>query len=71
MCEMKGFSPREFKALLIKNGWRFNRKNGSHSTYIKEGTDYIVTFVDKGSSHGKELSRPMVKRIIKEAGLIM
>jgi predicted RNA binding protein YcfA (HicA-like mRNA interferase family) len=69
---MRGYSPREFKAILEKNGWKQSRKqNGSHLTYYKENVNYIVTFVDKGSSHGKELSRPMVKRIIKEAGLVV
>jgi predicted RNA binding protein YcfA (HicA-like mRNA interferase family) len=67
---MHGYSAREFKALLNKNGWVFSRKNGSHATYIKDGVDYIITFSDKGSNKGKELSRPMIKRIIKEAHLV-
>lgn len=68
---MRGYSPREFKEILHRNGWSFSRKAGSHSTYRKVGNSYIVTFVDKGSSHGKELSRPLIKRIIKEAMLIV
>lgn len=65
MSKMKGYSPREFMKLLVSNGWRFDRGDGSHVTYIKPGEHGIVTFPDKG----KELSRPLVSRLIKEAHL--
>jgi predicted RNA binding protein YcfA (HicA-like mRNA interferase family) len=64
---MKGYSPREFKDLLAKNGWKLLNTKGSHKTYIKENDPYHITFSDKG----KELSRPLVKRLIKEAKLIV
>jgi predicted RNA binding protein YcfA (HicA-like mRNA interferase family) len=64
---MKGYSPREFKMILDKNGWRADHSKGSHCTYIKNGMNYHVTFSDKG----KELPRPLIKRMIKEAMLIV
>jgi predicted RNA binding protein YcfA (HicA-like mRNA interferase family) len=67
MCEMRGYSPREFKMILDKNGWKPNHQKGTHCTYIKDGMSYHITFSDKG----KELSRPLVKRIIKEAHLVV
>lgn len=65
MCEMRGYSPREFIRLLIDNGWRLDRSCGTHRTFRKDGEAYIVTFSEKG----KELSRPLIQRVIKEAHL--
>ena len=50
--------------ILKKNGWVFNRINGSHHVFVKENYRSIsVPF------HGNKDIRFLAKRILKEAGI--
>lgn len=63
---MQGYKAKEFINLLLHNGWEEDRKNGSHITFIKDGFKNIVTIPCHKHT---ELSRPLTKRLLKEAGL--
>lgn len=62
---MQGYSPEEFADLLIGNGWRLAHRKSNHASYTKTGRSNLITI----SFHGKELSRPLAKRLLKEAGI--
>ena len=62
---MKGYTYRDMADILRKNGWEINHRKSSHVSFKKSNCDKIVTIVaDK-----KELSRPLCKRLLKEAGI--
>ena len=62
---MQGYTYREFSDLLKNNGWQPQHRKSSHVTYSKPNCNKIITLVaDK-----KELSRPLCKRLLKEAGI--
>jgi predicted RNA binding protein YcfA (HicA-like mRNA interferase family) len=66
MRRMKGFSPKSFIALLTENGWELSHHKSNHYTYRHPGKKNIITVPD----HQGELSRPLAKRLLKEAGLL-
>lgn len=54
----------EFHRKIRKNGWRYDKSEGSHYIYIKDGRRYPVPF------HGaKEVPEGLRKKIIREMGL--
>ena len=54
----------ELNKLILANGWRVLRQNGSHVIYEKGGKVYPATF------HGsKEVGKGLEKKIKKEMGL--
>jgi len=55
---------KEFHRLILRNGWRKKRQEGSHITYEKDGRTYPVP--DHGS---KEMARGLELKIRKEMGL--
>jgi len=61
---MQGFSPREFTGILISNGWHRSH-GGTHVSFVKNGCNRIITL----PFHGRELSRPLAKRLLKEANI--
>ena len=60
---MKQYTARQFEILVIKNGYKFSRSNGSHAIYVKLGDS--ISF-----PRGHDVSAPMAKRLIKEHKLI-
>lgn len=63
---MRGFTPREFADILIQNGYYHCHHSSNHYNFKKDGCSKIITvnFHDR-----KEMSRPICKRLLKEAGL--
>ena len=54
----------ELNKLILANGWRVIRQNGSHVIYEKDGKIYPATF------HGsKEVAKGLEKKIRKEMRL--
>jgi predicted RNA binding protein YcfA (HicA-like mRNA interferase family) len=64
--KMKGYSPREFESLLFSSGWVFSHSKGTHKSYTKAGFPKIITL----PFHEREISRPLSKRLMKEAGIL-
>ena len=65
---MKGFSLNDLVQLLHKYNWIRLRQKGSHITFQNIHTKKSITLTDHGKS--KEICRPLVKRILKETGLL-
>jgi predicted RNA binding protein YcfA (HicA-like mRNA interferase family) len=63
---MKGFTPKEFADLLIANGWKYSHHSSNHYNYCKDGCTKIMTV---NFHFKKEMSRPLCKRLLKEAGI--
>jgi predicted RNA binding protein YcfA (HicA-like mRNA interferase family) len=65
---MRGFKPREFIEVLHKNGWkevsRTSKGKGSHTNFKHPNYEIVITIP---IGHKKELSRPLITRIIKQA----
>ena len=54
----------EFHKLVRRNGWKFEKAEGSHYIYSKEGRSYPVPF------HGsKELGKGLEMKMRKDMGL--
>jgi predicted RNA binding protein YcfA (HicA-like mRNA interferase family) len=66
MKGMISYKPREISSMIENNGWIYKRSNGSHRIYSKSGcnTNIVIPF------GGKEVSLPMAKRLLKEAGVV-
>lgn len=64
---MKGLSytPKKFVKILIQNGWKFSHCKSNHHTYEKENSKYIITV----PTHKHEMSRPIVAKLLKVAGI--
>lgn len=54
----------ELQKLILANGWRIVRQNGSHVIYEKDGVRYPVPF-----HGGKEVGTGLEKKIKREMGL--
>jgi mRNA interferase HicA len=54
----------ELHKIIIANGWRIARQNGSHVIYEKDGRRYPAPF-----HGGKEIGNGLFKKIKKEMGL--
>ncbi|OUN59614.1 type II toxin-antitoxin system HicA family toxin [Alistipes sp. An66] len=54
----------ELQKLILANGWRIVRQNGSHVIYEKNGVRYPVPF-----HGGKEVGTGLEKKIKREMGL--
>ena len=65
---MNGFSLKDLVQLLHKHNWIRLRQTGSHITFQNIHTKQSITPTDHGKS--KEICRPLVKRILKETGLL-
>ena len=50
---------REFEPILLRNGYRFARSNGSHFIYMNRTTHKII-------SVNKDLNKMVRERLIKE-----
>lgn len=53
---------REFEPILLRNGYRFARSNGSHFIYMNRTTHKTITV-------NKDLNRMVRERLIKENNL--
>lgn len=54
----------ELNKLILSNGWKVVRQNGSHVIYEKDGKRYPTTF-----HGGKEVGKGLEKKIKKEMEL--
>ena len=66
MCQrMKEFTPREFEKILNSNGFHYSHHSSNHKNYKRDGLDKVITV----NFHNRIMSRPMAKRLLKEAGI--
>ncbi len=56
---------RELMRILKENGWVLDRIEGSHHIFVKDGHRSVPVPVHKG----REITKDMVRRILKEAGI--
>lgn len=59
----KEYTFREFRTLLRRNGYVFQRTAGDHQIYSNDKNTISIPF------HGKDLNRMLVRRLIKENNL--
>lgn len=59
----KIFDARNFKRLLVANGYQYKRSNGDHMIYSNGRNN--ITFTTRN------LNRMIVQRLIKENGLLI
>jgi len=59
--KVKQWTNREFITVLHRNGFHFDRWNGSHSIYVNIEGNHI--------SVPKSMSAPVIRRLIKENNL--
>ncbi|MEQ1718995.1 MAG: type II toxin-antitoxin system HicA family toxin [Hyphomicrobium sp.] len=64
-ARLPGATAREVARALERAGFLFDRQQGSHATY-RHPTTKNTTIVPM---HGKDLSRWLLKKIIKQVGL--
>jgi predicted RNA binding protein YcfA (HicA-like mRNA interferase family) len=60
-----GYTPEELIEILTDNGWKFSRNKSNHVTYKKENVKSIITV----PTHRHEISRPIVVKLLKIAGI--
>ena len=53
---------REFEPILLRNGYKFARSNGSHFIYMNRATHKTITV-------NKDLNRMVRERLMKENNL--
>lgn len=58
---MKAYSYREFRRILERNGFSWDRTTGSHETFVKGDESVTITT--------KKISAMICRRLIKEHGL--
>ena len=58
----KGYTGKEFKKLLSKNGYIYSRCKGDHFTYKKDKNTITFNF--------RKLTRSLAQRLIKEYSLV-
>lgn len=59
----KEYTFRDFRALLRRNGYVFDRYSGDHAIYTNDVNTISIPF------HGKEINRMLALRLIKENDL--
>ena len=59
----KEYTFRDFRALLRKNGYVFQRNSGDHIIFSNDVNTISIPF------HGKEINRMLAQRLIKENNL--
>ena len=59
----KEYTFRDFRALLRRNGYVFQRYSGDHMIFSNDDNTISVPF------HGKEINRMLALRLIKENNL--
>lgn len=59
----KEYSYRDFRSLLRRNGYVFDRCSGDHCIFTNDVNTISVPY------HGKKLNRMIARRLIKENGL--
>jgi predicted RNA binding protein YcfA (HicA-like mRNA interferase family) len=64
---MKEFTPREFEKILLSNGFILSHYSSNHKNYKKDGFPRVITV----NFHDKIMSRPMAKRLLKDAEIIL
>ena len=57
---------RQVRSILLKNGWKRVRKEGSHEQYKKAGNPNLVTLVKHAN---KDISIGVLSDIEKDSGL--
>ena len=62
MANRKTKQLREFEPILLRNGYRLARSNGSHFIYMNRTTHKTITV-------NKDLNRMVRERLIKENNL--
>ena len=62
MGRSRTYTLKEFKRLLVDNGYQYKSCNGSHFKYVK-GSDII--------SINKDVNKMVARRLIKEHNLIV
>lgn len=61
---MKEFKTKELIELYRKNGWEM-KSNGTHIKMCKDGINYTASI----PNHGKTVSLPLARRLLKESGI--
>lgn len=59
----KQYSFRQFRILLRRNGYVFDRFSGDHCIFVNDVNTISIPF------HGKEINRMLAQRLIKENNL--
>lgn len=59
----KEYTFREFRSLLRRNGYVFQRYSGDHQIFSNDRNTISIPY------HGKNINRMMVQRLIKENNL--
>lgn len=65
---MQGFKPKELLRIFHDHGWQEVKSKGSHIKFIHPDHDKVISIP---LGHKKELSRPLVQRLLKEAKIII
>ena len=63
---IKAYKPKELIKIFRKNGWEIVRQN-KHTVFYKEGFKNHVSI----PMHNTDVCPPMVKRLFKEANIIV
>lgn len=61
---MKEFKTKEFIEIYKRNGWEV-KKDGCHIKMTKVGVNYTCSI----PNHGKTISLPLSRRLLKECGI--
>ena len=61
----KSYTVREFKQILINNGYTYSRQRGDHLVYTNGGRNIVITAKEKG------FNKMIARRLIKENNLIV
>lgn len=64
MSRLPSISGAEVLKAFQRAGWRFARQRVSHRIMVKEGMEATLSIPDH-----RELKRPLLHRLIKDAGL--
>ena len=63
MAKLPGVKPREAAAVLLKAGFEFARRRGSHRMYVKGSIGVTIPW------HARDLRTGTLRQIIRQAGL--
>lgn len=61
---MKEYKTKDFIKLFERHGWELKSK-GSHFKYVKQGFELTISI----PVHGKTISLPLARRLLKEANI--
>lgn len=64
---MRVYTFKELDDIITSHGWVQQRQRGSHVTYCKKGVSYIISIPRRTLK--SEICSPMVRRLLKEAGI--